>query len=363
MATSASPLVSVVMPVYNGEEFIADAIRSVLAQSYTNWDMTIGNNWSKDRTLAIAQEFAAKDSRIRVVTYPKFVSVVESHNNAFGLVSLDAKYCKLLSADDLLFPNCLEEMVKIAEANPTVGMVASYVLTGGRGPICEGPPYPSTFMSGREVVRLRFTKNFAPLAGPSQSLIRASILRSKKPFYNPVNYHGDTEAYLELLQEHDLGFVHQILTFMRTGEASRTTSYLGRVQSREAAPMDELSKFGRIYLTEQQAAERLREARHSYYRFLGSNVWEFRSREFWDYHLRHVKALGYSPDYGLIAGYAFLRLFDMVGNPLRTIQGAGRRLAERRRRRSKSQAQSHGPAPTGSSHGAASSAQANAATR
>jgi glycosyltransferase involved in cell wall biosynthesis len=349
------------MPVYNGEEFIADAIRSVLAQTYTNWEMTIGNNWSKDRTLAIAEEFASQDPRIRVVTYPKFVSVVESHNNAFALVSPEAKYCKLLSADDLLFPECIEEMVKVAEQHPTVGMVVSYVLAGSK--ICSGFPYPVTFMSGREVVRRRFTSDLSPLGGPSQSLIRASIIREKKPFYNPVNYHGDIEAYLDLLQDHDLGFVHQILTYMRTGEASRTTSYLGRVQSREAAPMDELTKYGRIYLTEEEFTERLRDATRAYYRFLGSNVWEFRPREFWDYHLKHVKALGYPPNYARIAGFAVLRLLEMAGNPLRTVQGAARRVTERRaRRRAAAAAQSHGPAPTASSHGPAPSARASAVT-
>src|SRR5438105_3382138 len=93
------PKVSVVIPVYNGERLIATAIRSVQAQTYTNWDLTIGNNRSTDRTLAIAEEFAARDPRIRVVTYPNHVNVVESHNTAFTLIADDAKYCKILGAD------------------------------------------------------------------------------------------------------------------------------------------------------------------------------------------------------------------------------------------------------------------------
>ena len=127
--------------------------------------------------------------------------------------------------------------------------------------------------------------------------------------------------------------------------------------------MDELSKFGRFFLTEREAATRLRDATRAYYRFLGNSVWEFRNREFWDYHIRHVRALGYPPDYAQIAGFAVMRLLDMVGNPLRTVQGAFRRLAERRARRSASLAQSHGPAPSAPSHKPASSAHANAITR
>lgn len=344
MAAENQPLVSVVMPVYNGEEFIADAIRSVQAQTYSNWQMFIGNNWSKDGTLAITESFAAQDPRIHVVTYPKFVSVVESHNNAFRLVAPEAKYCKLISADDLLFPSCIEEMVKVAEAYPSVGMVVSYVLAGNH--ICSGFPYPTNFMSGREVVRRKFLVDSSPLGGPSQSLIRASILRERDPFYNPINYHGDIEAYLELLKTYDLGFVHQLLTFMRTGDASRTTSYLGRVQSRAASRMDELTKFGPFYLTEEEFAPRLREATNEYYDFLGANVWEFRKKEFWDYHLQHVKKLGYPPKYPRIVRGALVKLIEMAGNPLRTIQGALRRVRARRARSAPRPGASHGPAPT-----------------
>ncbi len=115
MANGGSPLVSVVIPVYNGQDIIADAIRSVLAQTYSNFNLTIANNCSTDGTAAIAEEFARKDPRVRVYHATDFVSVVDSHNRAFTLVSDDAEYCKILMADDWLFPNCLAELVAIAE--------------------------------------------------------------------------------------------------------------------------------------------------------------------------------------------------------------------------------------------------------
>ena len=349
MSSGGLPLISVVMPVYNGEEFLVDAIRSVQAQTYPHWDLTIGNNRSTDRTLAIAEAFAVEDPRIRVVTYPTFVSVVESHNTVFTLISDDAKYCKCLDADDLLFPTCLEEMVRVAEQSPTVGMVISYVLAGD-DVIVRPYKFPNTVVSGREVVRSRFLEDGTFFAGPTQSLLRADIVRAKAPFYNPINYHGDIEAYLDLLREYDLGFVHQILTCMRTGPASRTTSYLGRVQSAAAVRMDELKKFGPSYLTEEEFSKRLDEATQAYYRFLGESLWEFRSKDFWDYHLKHVKALGHTPRYGLIAWYALLRFLDFVGNPLRSLKGLARRVI-RPREPQRGQRSEHGPRPTAPSLG------------
>jgi len=334
MNAIAGPRVSVVIPVYNGERLIGNAVRSVLAQSYTNWDLTIGNNRSTDRTVAIAEEFAARDPRIRVYTYPTHVSVIDSHSTAFTLISDEAKYCQILGADDCYFPNCLEEMVKVAEANPTVGMVCSYVLAGRQ---VNGLrlPYPSHCVSGREFVRLRLLKGFTGIGGPSTTMIRADIVRKKRPFYNPLNYAGDIEAYLDLLRDHDLGFVHQVLTYMRTDEDSMTTSYLTRVDSYEADRVHEVTKFGPIFLTDQEYRVRLKEVTLAYYRMLGRSVVPLRNREFWDYHLRHVKAMGYPLNYTRIALHALLRVLDLLGNPKRTIENVIQRISQKRRSKSR----------------------------
>jgi glycosyltransferase involved in cell wall biosynthesis len=328
LASHAAPLVSVVIPVYNGEGFIATAIRSVLAQTYANFDLTVVNNCSKDRTLAIAQEFAAQDSRIRVLTNTDFLSVVENHNKAFRVISPGAKYVKILGADDWLFPTCIEELVRVAEAHPTVGMVTSYVLCGRRIG-WDGLPYPSTFLTGRDVCRLRLLRNVKVFGGPSASLLRASVVRERDPFYNPLNYHGDTEAYLELLQRHDFGYVHQVLSYDRKDEGSKTTAYLQRVRSYPAADLDEITKYGPVYLTAEEHARRLGEVTQAYYRFLGASVFEFRGREFWNYHLKHVKALGYPINLPRVAWHAALRLLDIVLNPKRTIEGLVHRFARR----------------------------------
>ena len=322
---TSPPLVSVVIPVYNGERTLAEAIRSVQAQTYRHWDLTIGNNHSTDRTLAIAEEFAKQDPRIRVVTYAAHVSVIDSHSTAFTLISDEAKYCKMLGADDWLLPNCLEEMVRVAEMYPSVGMVEAYTLSGSRVNGLE-IPYSQTCVPGREVCRNRLLHGQKGFGGPTGSLIRADILRENKPFYNPRNYAGDIEAYLKLLKDHDLGFVHQVLTCLRRGAESRTTSYLGRVDSYAADYVHEISTFGPVYLTQQEFERRLREVTLEYYRFLGSSVIALRGREFWDYHLRFVKDMGYPPNYPRIAFHALLRVLDLIGNPKRTIESLYRKL-------------------------------------
>jgi glycosyltransferase involved in cell wall biosynthesis len=325
MSVKAEPLVSVVIPVYNGEKFIADAIRSVQAQTYGNWDLTIGDNWSTDRTAAIAGEFAAGDPRIRITRYPKFVGVVESHNTAVTLISDQAKYCKILGADDWFFPTCLERLISVAEAHPTVGMVTSYML-GSRRIHFTGLPYPRTFVSGREICRMRLLEGIRVFGGPSASLIRADIVRRNRPFYTPGNYHGDNDAYLELLKDHDFGFVHEALTYLRKGEDSKTTSYLDRVESHEAGYLLELRMFGAFYLTPEELERRTRTLSAEYYQFLARNVITRRGREFWQYHGAHMKQLGAPLSYGRLALYTGGQLADFLLSPPRVIRAVYRRL-------------------------------------
>ncbi|MGE0406800.1 MAG: glycosyltransferase family 2 protein, partial [Candidatus Korobacteraceae bacterium] len=72
MSETSAPLVSIITPVYNGEEFLVECIESVLAQTYQNWEYIIVNNHSKDRSLEIAEEYARRDPRVRVVTGKEF---------------------------------------------------------------------------------------------------------------------------------------------------------------------------------------------------------------------------------------------------------------------------------------------------
>ena len=123
---STYPLVSVLTPVYNGEQYLAECIESVINQKYSNWEYIIVNNCSTDRTIEIALEYAKKDSRIRVENNRKFVCCEENHNIAFRLISNESKYCKVVSADDWIYPECLIKLVDVAERNSKVGIVASY---------------------------------------------------------------------------------------------------------------------------------------------------------------------------------------------------------------------------------------------
>ena len=104
---ASEPLVSVVTPVYNGEPYLAQCIESVLAQTYHNWQYTIFNNCSTDRSLEIAQAYAASDPRIVVKTSDTFLTQSRSLSTALSSIAPESKYCKMVFGDDRIFPRCV----------------------------------------------------------------------------------------------------------------------------------------------------------------------------------------------------------------------------------------------------------------
>src|SRR5438046_506192 len=120
---TADPLVSVVTPMYNEAEHITQCIESVLSQTYRHWEYTIIDNRSSDGSLELARRYAARDPRIRVVTNSRFLDVIPNHNAALRQISPNSAYCKMVFADDWIFPECLERMVSVGEKHPSVGII------------------------------------------------------------------------------------------------------------------------------------------------------------------------------------------------------------------------------------------------
>ena len=90
--------VSIIVPMYNAEKFIGKTIESVLSQTYENWEMLIMNDVSTDNSLAVVNEYAKKDDRIKVVNTEKNMGVVKGRNHLIDLAN--GKYIAFLDADD-----------------------------------------------------------------------------------------------------------------------------------------------------------------------------------------------------------------------------------------------------------------------
>jgi glycosyltransferase involved in cell wall biosynthesis len=111
-------LVSIITPLYNSERFVGKTIESVLAQTYTNWEMIVVNDGSKDKGADVVRQYAAKDKRIRLIEQPNG-GCASARNH--GLREAQGRYYAFLDSDDYWDPTFLEKQLHfMAEKNAAI---------------------------------------------------------------------------------------------------------------------------------------------------------------------------------------------------------------------------------------------------
>jgi glycosyltransferase involved in cell wall biosynthesis len=312
--SNGTPLVSVLTPVYNCAEYLEQCIESVLAQTFEDFEYIIVNNCSTDNTLEIARRYAAKDSRIRIHDNAEFLGVIENHNLAFSLMPLGAKYCKVVSGDDFIFPTCLEQLVGFAAAHPSVGMVNSYELAG-KHITHVGLEYERNVVSGRDICRETMLGYHHVIGSPSSILYTADLIRRSSAFYPNSSPHADVSAVFKWLHDYDFGFVHQVLSYARIRSTSQTSRSL-KLGLRKLSIVSDIIHYGRLYLTPEEYDVRFADALDGYYSWLVKRIYEHRGdKEFWDLQEAGLRDLGLKFSHAKLYKTAALRTFEELGSP------------------------------------------------
>lgn len=287
---SSAPLVSVVTPFYNTADYLRECIESVLAQTYPRFEYLLVDNQSSDGSAQIAAEYAERDPRIRVIRNRDFVGQVRNYNDAVRKISPEARYLKIVLADDCIFPECLERMVAVGESHPTTAIISSYFLMG---PNLSGSgiEWPTQCIPGRTAGRLQLLQNRFIMGTPTTLLYRADLVAKRQPFYSESSLHDDTDLCYEVLADADMGFVHQVLSFTRVGNGGVLTE----IESFHWRLLDlymVLRKFGSRFLSREELDSRIRPLREEYLRILGESTLLRREPEFWAYHRRGLATIG-----------------------------------------------------------------------
>lgn len=116
------PTVSVIMPAYNVEKYISNAIESIINQTYKDWELIIVDDGSSDNTLKVISEYSDKDNRIRVFKIPHSG---RGRARNICLQHCTGKYIAICDSDDICLPNRFEKQVKYLNENPEIGIVSS----------------------------------------------------------------------------------------------------------------------------------------------------------------------------------------------------------------------------------------------
>ena len=315
----SEPFVSVVTPVYNGAENLAECIESVLAQSHQNFEFIILNNASTDDSASIITRFAEGDSRIRVENNDQVLPIMQNWNHAVSLISASSKYCKVVHADDIIFPNCIEKMVAAAEKNPSATLVGAYRING-IGVAMDSIPYPQDFVDGKELARGRLlTRKYRDQFGaPTSVMYRSDCVREAKEFYDTSNFHADTQTCFELLEKGDYAYVHDILTYTRRHEESQTSN-TANLDPHALGHILIQHKMGPSFLTAKEQQYAMNRRLRFHYRRLAKNFKYFRNKEFRDYHRDGLEKIGISISPLRLAYAALLETLEKVRSVLRSL--------------------------------------------
>jgi glycosyltransferase involved in cell wall biosynthesis len=125
MNTEKNPKVSIGLPVYNGENYIRQSVDSILAQTFTDFELIISDNASTDQTGAICLEYAQRDLRICYHRNPTNIGGANNHNRTFQLSR--GKYFRWAGYDDIFSPELLEKTVKVLDEDPSI--VLAHTIT------------------------------------------------------------------------------------------------------------------------------------------------------------------------------------------------------------------------------------------
>jgi glycosyltransferase involved in cell wall biosynthesis len=308
------PLVSVVTPFYNTREYLTECIESVLGQTYENWEYVLLDNQSTDGSSEIAAHYAERfPNKIRLIRTGSFLPQVQNYNFALTCISPGGKYCKMVQADDWIFPDCVRRMVEIAESDSSVGIVSAYELEDDEIRL-DGLPYKSCMVSGPDACRLYFLRHRYLFGTPTSVLYRSEMIRSREPFfdakYSPFE---DGHACFDLLRIWNFGFVHEVLTYSRRGN----NSIIDRARDfglEIFLKFSLLAVHGRDYLDADEYAQCFHEAERQYFLFLGKAACARRRRgsDFWEFHRRGLKSVGYTLDWKLLAPWIPRSFYEKV---------------------------------------------------
>lgn len=210
-----SPRISVLMSIYNGEQYLREAIESILGQVFSDFDFIIVDDGSMDSSLKIAQRYAQEDARIQIIKNAHNIGLSASLNKA--LQAAQGEFIARMDADDVSLPHRLEEQAKFMDEHPEID-----VLGTGFTFIDEAGNHlrSTVFSSNSDILRWNLLF-FNPIAHPS-AMMRSATIRKLGGYSIEVANAQDYELWTRVSLMGRLANLEEIHMLLRLHEARVT---------------------------------------------------------------------------------------------------------------------------------------------
>lgn len=220
--TSQRPLVSVVIPAYNAEAYIAESLESILNQSYDNIEVLVIDDHSTDRTLDICKALALTDSRVRIISNEKNVGI--GANRERGIQQSKGTYICWQDADDISLPDRVESQVAFLELHPHVGIVGGYITFFNE----EGDGVTRKYSQEDKTLRRNIFR-YNPVAQPASMMRRECFDRVGG--YDPqYRLSEDLDMQFRIGELYEFGNVQKAVIKYRQTQSSLTAANLKKME-------------------------------------------------------------------------------------------------------------------------------------
>ena len=230
---STSPLVSVCIPVYNGEAFLEETLQSLKAQTYTHWELIVVDEISEDRTREMVEEFAKQFPEGKVKLYVNEVRLRQARNMNRAMELATGEFIKILCADDVLLPDCLEVQVRALQEHPSAVLVGgSRIVTDVKGRhLFTMRPMRDGLIRGSKAIKSNLWAGTNLIGEPTVVMLRASAIKGFTLMNSEIPNCTDMDLWLRLLMHGDMVFCRKPLATFRVQGQAGTRNTEARVTS------------------------------------------------------------------------------------------------------------------------------------
>ena len=287
--------VYVLTPVYNGAEFLREAMDSVQSQTWPNLEHVVIENSSTDATPDILAEYADARVPVRVIKNETLLRQVPNWNKAIAELPEDAVWFRILCADDTMAPDYIEKAVGLGETDHTIGLVTCKIDMGFEIHHSDWPTERSVF-DGSEALHRFFTHNGNVLA--PHILYRRDVIQPNQDFFDETVSAFDTDAALRTYCDWKLGFLHETLAMNRVHDDSVTSKQVAPKRLHLFDWYHFLNRYGAYGLGEKEANVMLKRFRRHYLWRLSRASFQDGNLNVFREHAQRLKKLNASPTIG-----------------------------------------------------------------
>jgi len=216
------PAVSVIIPAYNAERVLGEAIDSILAQSCADFEVIVIDDCSTDGTWALIQRYAALDPRVRAYRNERNLGIAGNRNRGVDLAT--GTYIVWQDADDISLPGRVERQLAYMQAHPEVGIVGGYIEIFRGETVLGIRRYPADDAALRRCIF-----RYSPIAQPA-AMVRREALRAAGEYNREYPPAEDIDMTFRIGQRYKLANIPEIVVRYRESDTSATFTRLRRME-------------------------------------------------------------------------------------------------------------------------------------